>query len=157
MSGTLQQATTNLETVSVTLQQTTTSVADLQSQLCAVNSSLRDIGSTLNKTSGCLSSSVEVGIAGPTKDDLGSSAKLQLGQSHTQPLSVSQMVAELHRCLVLGESPTRAVNSSFQNATGREKGQMVSSSVTVAGRCQHVLSLGTHTACYNREPARSVP
>ena len=146
ISGTLQQATTSLETVSVTLQQTTTSVAGLQSQLCAVNSSLRDIDSTLNKNTARSSSCAELSVVVPTKDSLDSSASLQLGQSQTQPLSVNQMVAELHRCLILGESPTGAVNSSFQNAAGREKAQVVSSLVPVVGLCRRILSLRTQLA-----------
>ena len=146
ISGTLQQATTSLETVSITLQQTTTSVAGLQSQLCAVNSSLRDIDSTLNKNTARSSSCPELSVVVPTKDSLDSSASLQLGQSQTQPLSVNQMVAELHRCLILGESPTGAVNSSFQNAAGREKAQVVSSLVPVVGLCRRILSLRTQLA-----------
>ena len=157
MSCTLQQATTSLEAVSVTLQQTTTSVADLKSQLCAVNSSLRDIDSTLAKNSAPLPPSTELGVTGPIKDCLDSSANLQLDPSQTQPLSVNQMVAELHRCLVLGEPPIRAVNSSFQNAEGREKTRVVSLFGATAGRRQHLLSLPPHTAWHSRKPARTVP
>ncbi len=157
MSGTLQQATTDLETVSVTLQQTTTSVADLKSQLCGVNSSLRDIHSNLATNSAPFPPSTGLAIAGPTKNGLDSSANLQLGQSETPPLSINQMVAEIHRCLVLGESPTRAVNSSFQNAEGREKTRVVSLFGATAGRRQHLLSLPPHTAWHSRKPARTVP
>jgi hypothetical protein len=44
-------------------------------------------------------------------------------QKHT--LTVNQMVTELHRCLVLGVSPTSIASSSFQNTSNDETARVV--------------------------------
>ncbi len=107
------------QTLQQTVQQTTTSVFDLQHQLSAVNSSLQEMRSNLSRgiRSPPSPSSPNTGTAEP---------ELEVkGQQQSQPLSVTQMVTEIHRCLVLGESPTNAVRSSFQSAATEDRAQVV--------------------------------
>ena len=49
----------------------------------------------------------------------------QLPPAQDQPLTAHQMIAEIHKYLVLGGSPAAVVSSSFQNAGGNERAHVV--------------------------------
>jgi hypothetical protein len=98
--------------VSVNLQQTTTSLSVIEDRL---DSLIVSSGAVLVDQS--IRSGQSLGNRGTSTPAL-SGAK--------QPLSVNEMITELHRCLVLGESPLSVFNYSIQGASSQEKSQVVS-------------------------------
>ena len=116
MSANINQRT-DLASVSVTLQHTTASLSLLGSQLSSVTSSLQGIRYDLDQSNNAIVATREA-------------MEIPPGQQHqmqNRALTTEQMIAELHRCLVLGESLATA-QSSLQNATSNERECVVSHS-----------------------------
>jgi hypothetical protein len=74
----------------------------------------------------------------------------------SQTPTMNQMIAELHRCLILGEHPTSTLSSGFKHATTTARAHIVSHV------CSHpvndsLLTLNYLTACNFSWPTREIP